>query len=341
MGNNHKLPLCLSDFDYTYPKELIAYKPLSRRDQSRLLVVNRKNLSIEHRKFSDIAEYLDEGGLVVLNDTKVVPAELSAKFSNGSKAELLVLDKINENKAKCLTKPARKFKKGAQVYFSNGSKAEILEDYPEKVLKFSCSVDSLLKKIGKMPLPPYIKRESQKRDFKTYQTVYAKNSGAVAAPTAGLHFTKDVLKKIAKKCVNTAHVTLHVGYGTFKPVRCEDITGHKMHSERFNVPKATVEAINKTKDAGGRILAVGTTSCRVLETIARPEMSGVETNLFIYPPYNFKLTDMLLTNFHLPQTTLLMLVAAFCGYDLMMKAYKEAIEKRYRLFSYGDAMLII
>jgi len=347
-GSRHACSLRLSDFDYDFPKELIAYKPLKRRDQSRLLVIDRKTANIEHRKFSDIQKYLNKGDTVVLNDTKVLPAELSAKFANGSKAELLVLEKIGKNRAKCLVKPARKFNQGAEIIFSNGSTAGVLESYFEKILRFSYPVDGLLKKIGKMPLPPYIKRESGKADFKTYQTVYAKNTGAVAAPTAGLHFTKDVLKDIAKKGVNTAHVTLHVGYGTFKPVRDEDITEHKMHSEQFSAPKNTIDLINVTRKNKGRILAVGTTSCRVLETIAgddwctsAPVHQKGHTNLFIYPPYKFKLTDMLLTNFHLPKTTLLMLVAAFCGYDLMMKAYKQAIEKKYRLFSYGDAMLIL
>lgn len=334
----------LSDFDYVFPKELIAYKPLSRRDGSRLLVIDRKSGDIEHRNFYGIVDYLHNGDLVILNDTKVLPAELAAKFANGSKAELLFLKKIDNRTAKCLAKPARKHKKGARIYFSDGASATVLEDYPEKILKFSCLVDGLLKRIGRVPLPPYIKREPAEADFKTYQTIYAKKAGAVAAPTAGLHFTKDVLKDIARKGVNTANVTLHVGYGTFKPVRCEDITEHKMHSEQFSVPKKTIDLINATRKNKGRILAVGTTSCRVLETIGRggvtPPLRG-DTDIFIYPPYQFKLTDMLLTNFHLPKTTLLMLVSAFCGYDLMMRVYKEAIDRRYRLFSYGDAMLIM
>jgi len=343
MGNDE-----LSDYDYDFPKELIAYKPMPRRDESRLLVIDRKTAVIAHNKFSDIINYLCKNDLVVLNNTKVLPAELSVEFTNGTKGELLVIEKIDKNTAKCLVKPARKFKDNAEVVFSNGATAKVLESCPEKILKFSCSIDGLLKKIGKMPLPPYIKRESRKADFKTYQTIYAKNAGAVAAPTAGLHFTKKVLKNIAEKGVNTAYVTLHVGYGTFKPVRDENITKHKIHSEQFSVPEKTIDLINKTREKGGRILAVGTTSCRVLETIVNDKCRGEvtsplqgETNLFIYPPYKFKLTDMLLTNFHMPKTTLLMLVAAFCGYDLMVKAYKEAIERQYRLFSYGDAMLII
>jgi len=348
VGNRHACSLRLSDFDYEFPKELIAYKPLQRRDESRLLIIDRQTAKVSHKIFSDIKQYLRKSDLVVLNDTKVLPAELSAEFVNKSKAELLVLEKISRNTAKCLVKPARKFKIGARIKFSNNTTADVLEDYPEKILKFSSPVDILLKRIGKMPLPPYIKRESDKSDFKTYQTIYAKTPGAVAAPTAGLHFTREVLKDFAQKGVNTAHITLHVGYGTFKPVRCEDITEHKMHSESFSVSKKAIDSINETRKKGGKILAVGTTSCRVLETIAQAGVGNRhacslqgKTDIFIYPPYEFKLTDMLLTNFHLPKTTLLMLVAAFCGYDLMMKAYKEAVEKKYRLFSYGDAMLII
>jgi len=342
------LKYTLNDFDYSFQKELIAYHPMPRRDESRLLIIDRKTKNIKHKKFSDIVKYLRRRDLVILNDTKVLPAALEGRVQgSGYRVQMLVLEKISDDAARCLVKPAKKFKKDAVILFSNGSIATVIEQFPNKILRFSCSVDGLLKKIGKMPLPPYIKRESVKSDFKTYQTVYAVNTGAVAAPTAGLHFTKNILNKISRKGSNIARVTLHIGHGTFKPVRSNDIAKHSMHSEQFSTPKETINLINTTRKNKGRILAVGTTSCRVLETVARrghllkrcPREGS--TDIFIYPPYKFRLTDMLLTNFHLPKTTLLMLVAAFCGYDLMMQAYKQAIEKKYRLFSYGDAMLII
>jgi S-adenosylmethionine:tRNA ribosyltransferase-isomerase len=269
---------------------------------------------------------------------------------------MLVLERTDSHTVRCLAKPAKKFKKGVKIFFPDGTSATVIEDGSPKTLEFARPIDEMLKAHGSMPLPPYIKREPDKQDFDAYQTVYARNEGAVAAPTAGLHFTADVLKAISKKNAKTAFVTLHVGWGTFRPVRCDDIAGHRMHKERFSVPQETMDAVMDARRKGGRILAVGTTTCRVLETIARrghpaaednclvagcPRDCEGETDLFIYPPYQFRLTDMLLTNFHLPRTTLLMLVSAFCGYDLMMKAYKEAIEKRYRLFSYGDAMLIV
>jgi S-adenosylmethionine:tRNA ribosyltransferase-isomerase len=348
----------LSDFDYNFPKELIALVPVERRDSSRLLVIDRVFGRIEHRVFTDLPFYLKKGDVVVINDTKVVPAALKATLDlriSGSAVDILVLERLDNKIARCLVKPSKKFKLGTKIAFDgNGISAEVIERYPSTVLRFSCLIDDLLEKKGRMPLPPYIKREPQKRDFETYQTVYAKNPGAVAAPTAGLHFTKDVLRKIAKKGANTANITLHVGYGTFRPVRCENVVGHNMHKEWFSVPRETIAALNQVRKNNSRILAVGTTSCRVLETIGQQhvwetgklgnwetkKLDGY-TDIFIYPPYEFKLTDMLLTNFHLPKTTLLMLVSAFCGRDLMMKAYREAIERRYRLFSYGDAMLII
>jgi len=350
----------LSDYDYSFPKELIALRPLKRRDSSRLLVVDRSDGEIMHKSFTDLTFYLKKNDALILNNTKVLPVSLTGVLDNGKAVNILILEKIDAVTAKCLVKPAKKFKKGAKIFFENKKIATVLEEYPSKVLDFSCHIDDLLKDQGSMPLPPYIKRDADKSDFSTYQTVYAKEEGAVAAPTAGLHFTKDILTGISKVGVNIDYVTLHVGYGTFKPVREEDIRQHKMHSEKFNVSEKTIDLIERTRKNSGKILAAGTTSCRVLETIAKNNVGtgpcacpyGIkgdrrgsplqgETNLFIYPPYKFKLTDMLLTNFHLPKTTLLMLVAAFCGYDLMMKAYKEAVENRYRLFSYGDAMLII
>jgi len=331
----------LSDFDYSFPKELIALRPLKRRDESRLLVINRVDKKIEHKRFSDLPSYLKKSDALILNNTKVLPVSLEAVLDNSKPVDILVLEKIDTVTAKCLVKPAKKFRKDIKIFFKNNASATVLEEYPDKILQFNLPVDELLKKEGQMPLPPYIKRKADKNDFDTYQTVYAKDEGAVAAPTAGLHFTKDVLDEISKKGSTLGFVTLHVGYGTFKPVRNENIIKHKMHSERFFISEDVIDLINKTRKSGGRILAVGTTSCRVLETIAGSGAKTGATDLFIYPPYQFKLADMLLTNFHLPKTTLLMLVAAFCGYDLMMKAYQEAIENRYRLFSYGDAMLII
>lgn len=317
-----------------------------RRDESCLLVIDRSSGRIHHRVFTDLAGYLKKEDCLVLNDTKVMPVSLTAAVGNNGfsrKTDILVLEKTGSDTAACLVKPARKFKKDTEVFFGKTLSATVIEEYPRKVLRFSCPVDKLLKEQGRMPLPPYIKREPDKSDFQTYQTVYAKNKGAVAAPTAGLHFTKAVLNDISKKGIAIEYVTLHVGYGTFRPVRSEDISEHKMHREWFTVSKKTIDAVKKSKRSGAKVVAVGTTSCRVLETIAKERILKPKTgytNLFIHPPYKFKLTDMLLTNFHLPKTTLLMLVSAFCGHDLMMQAYREAIERQYRLFSYGDAMLI-
>ncbi len=348
----------LSDFDYVFPKELIAYRPVLKRDESMLLVLSKSTGRIQHKRFKDLIDYINKDDCVILNDTKVVPAALEARRSGG--ASILVLERIDDKTARCLVKPSKKFKKDAKVFFNNDATATVLEERPFKILKFSCPIDDLLEKEGRMPLPPYIKRKPDKEDIARYQTVYANKIGAVAAPTAGLHFTDDILSTISRRGVDVEYitlkgilkkgacissVTLHVGWGTFRPVRCEDINDHKMHPEQFGVFGQTIKAINQARKNNGRILAVGTTSCRVLETIGRtrpmPAFAGGCTDLFIYPPYQFKLTDMLLTNFHQPKSTLLMLVSAFCGHDLMKEAYRQAVEKRYRLFSYGDAMLIV
>lgn len=361
----------LSEFDYELPKELIAQEPLNQRDSSRLLVVSRKDGSIEHRKFSDVADYLKKGDVLVLNNTKVIPARLIGKRATGGKVEVLLLRR-DGNFWQALIKPYSKLK-GKPIYFEDGVRAEVVEDSEEseasppvpptagkgdtKVLSFNLNGDfaSFLKKHGQVPLPPYIKRKPDEADTKRYQTVYAEKEGAVAAPTAGLHFTKGLFQCIAAKGAGVLNVTLHVGYGTFKPVKCEDVSQHAMHEEYFEVDTKVFERIKEIRKSpqGGRIFAVGTTSCRVLETIAQerdtfpistgtvPTLLSGYTNIFIYPPYEFKLTDCLITNFHLPKTTLLMLASAFAGRDLLFKAYKEAIEKKYRFYSYGDTMLII
>lgn len=355
----------LSDFDYNLPKGLIAQYPSDKRDESKLLVLHRATGKIEHRIFRDILEYFNKGDLLLLNNTKVIPARLIGKKETGGKVEALILPaqgfyrlgsaplgtaKAERNEHECLLKPARGCRVGSRLVFGDGElKAEITKiENGRRFLKFKCNGDfeNLLYKFGKMPLPPYIKRDYVDSDKDRYQTVYAEKEGAVAAPTAGLHFTKDILTKISDNGIGIERVTLHVGYGTFKPVKIEDVKKHRMEKEYFEAEGVVMEKIRR---AEGRVVAVGTTTCRVLESIS---LSLVEvglgqgngqgcTDLFIYPPYKFKVTDMLITNFHLPRTTLLMLVSAFCGRELLMKAYKEAIGEGYRFYSYGDAMLII
>ncbi|MBU4311283.1 MAG: tRNA preQ1(34) S-adenosylmethionine ribosyltransferase-isomerase QueA [Candidatus Omnitrophica bacterium] len=342
----------LIDFDYNLPKELIAQYPSEKRDGSRLLVLHRDNGRIEHRIFKDIVEYLRKDDTLVLNNTKVVPARLYGKKESGGKVEALVLNKKEDSEYEVLLKPARGCNVGNKLIFGNGElKAEVAGiENSRRSLRFECNGDfeALLEKLGEMPLPPYIKRKNVSSDKERYQTVYAAKKGAVAAPTAGLHFTRDVLSRIAEKSVDIEYVTLHVGYGTFKPVKCEDPTNHKMEKEYFEISAETFE---KLKNKKGRTIAVGTTTCRALETLskAKPWTSGCPrlslgqgwTDLFIYPPYKFKAVDALLTNFHLPRTTLLMLVSAFCGRELLLKAYEEAVKEKYRFYSYGDAMLIL
>jgi len=340
--------LRLSDFDYDLPGELIAQYPTKRRDESRLLVLHRDTGRIEHRVFKDIVGYFNKGDLLVLNNTKVVPARLVGKKETGGKIEILILDArcsmldARKNEHEVLLKPARGCKKGSRLIFGNGElKAEVTRvENGRRYLRFECNGDleGLLEKTGKMPLPPYIKREPTLSDRERYQTVYAEKAGAIAAPTAGLHFTEDLLSRISGKGVDTEYITLHVGWGTFKPVRCEEVREHQMEKEYFEVEDKVVERLAKP---GAKTIAVGTTACRVLETLAMKDMRHGWTDLFIHPPYRFKTVDALLTNFHLPMTTLLMLVSAFCGRELLFKAYHEAIEKKYRFYSYGDAMLIL
>ena len=348
--------LRLSDFDYPLPKELIAQYPCPRRQDSRLLVLERAKKKITHRRFSDIVNYLSPGDCLILNNTRVVRARMMGKrvrfhsASGGGKQEIFLLEELSKDIYRVLGRPARKLTVGTKVLFNNGSiSATVLADQGmSKTVKFSANgkVENLWQRLGQVPLPPYIKREPQELDQERYQTVYASQPGATAAPTAGLHFTKELLEAIQGKGINIAYVTLHVSYGTFAPVKSDDITKHRMHREYFILPKKAAQIINATRAKGKKVFAVGTTSLRVVETAAAlgetllKEDSGW-TELFIYPPYRFKAANCLLTNFHFPKSTLLMLVSAFAGKELIFKAYQEAIEKKYRLFSYGDAMLII
>ena len=336
------------DFDYYLPEELIAQTPLKKRDSSRMLVLDKQNGNIFHKTFSDIIDYLNPGDTLVLNDTKVIPARIiGVKEETGAVIELLLLKNIDDNNWECLTRPAKRIKVGTVISFGDGMlKATCSSVGEEGIRVFSLSYEGILyeilDKLGTMPLPPYIheKLEDQSR----YQTVYAKNIGSAAAPTAGLHFTKELLNDIKNKNVNIAYLTLHVGLGTFRPVNVEDVTKHKMHTEYYSISKETCDIINKTKESGNKIVVVGTTSVRVLETVMNrfgelKECSGV-TDIFIYPGYKFKIVDNLITNFHLPKSTLVMLVSALAGKDNIMKAYHEAVLNKYRFFSFGDAMFI-
>ncbi len=329
--------LKLSDFDYYLPKELIAQYPLLVRDAARLLVLNRKKQTIEHRLFHGILDYLNKNDLIVLNDTKVLPCRLIGKRSTGGRVEILLLNRKGGFNFNAMIKPSR-LNLGEKIIFNGG------ETFAEVTSKneVTFNVDNLdtIYNLGSMPLPPYIKRDSEDIDNIYYQTVYASREGAIASPTAGLHFTKEVLKIIEARGINFANITLHVGVGTFKPVKSEDIRQHKMESEYFRIPKDSIQAMEKTKQENARIIAVGTTSLRTLETFANGVAEGF-TDLFVYPGYKFKLADCLLTNFHLPKTTLFMLVCAFAGEAFAKKAYQEAIDKKYRFYSYGDAMLIV
>lgn len=330
----------LNDFNYNLPKELIAQYPSEKRDESRLLVLHRDSGKIDHRVFKDIVEYFAKGDLLVLNNTEVVPARLIGKKETGGKVEALLLD-TEKKECTALLKPARGCSLGSRLIFGDGRlKAEVTKiENGRRFLKFECNgnLEALLDRLGEMPLPPYIRRRPAESDKKRYQTVYASKRGAIAAPTAGLHFTKNILSSISEKGVDVEYITLHVSYGTFKLVKSQDIARHRMEREYFEVKNKTVEKIKSNK---GRIIAVGTTVCRALETVLSGGTLSGWTDLFIYPPYRFQAVDVLLTNFHLPKTTLFMLASAFCGKGLLLKAYQEAIKKKYRFYSYGDAMLI-
>ncbi|MEE8637428.1 MAG: tRNA preQ1(34) S-adenosylmethionine ribosyltransferase-isomerase QueA [Candidatus Margulisiibacteriota bacterium] len=334
-----------SDFDYSLPKELIAQEPASIRDHSRLMVLNHKTKAIEHKHFYDISHYLKSGDLLVLNDTKVIPANLvGVKEEGGAKVEvLLVSSKQKAESGKqiwlCLVKPGKRLKVNSRAIFGNGKLiGRVIEklETGEQLIEFESKGDfwNAVHELGEMPLPPYINPNSKLAN--RYQTLYAIHPGASAAPTAGLHFTPDVFAKVKAKGVKLAYITLHTGLATFRPVWTENIEEHNMHSEYFEVPKETIEAIRKAK----RVVAVGTTSVRALEAQRHKGHEG-ETDLFIYPGYKFKVVDAMITNFHWPRSTLIMLVSAFAGKDFIMKAYQEAIQKRYRFYSFGDAMLIV
>ena len=330
------------------PEELIAQTPIEKRDESRLMVLNRKEHTIEHKTFKDIIDYLEPGDCLVRNNTKVIPARIYGKKETGANIEFLLLNNIEGDIWETIVRPGNKLHIGTKVIFGDGLlTAEILDTMPggtRKVLfTYEGIFNEILDKIGLMPLPPYIHEELKEKD--RYQTVYAKYEGSAAAPTAGLHFTKELLEKIEQKGIDIANVTLHVGIGTFRPVKEDTVEAHEMHSEHFYIKQEDCDKINKAKKNGKRVIAVGTTSCRVLETIANPEEGTVEpiesdTQIFIYPGYKFKCIDGLITNFHLPQSTLLMLVSALAGKDYIMKAYNEAVQEKYKFFSFGDAMFI-
>ena len=337
----------VSDFDYELPEELIAQTPIEKRDESRLMVLDREKQTIEHRKFKNIIEYLKPGDVLVRNNTKVIPARIYGKKETGANVEFLLLNNIEGDIWECIVRPGNKLHIGTNVIFGDGLlKAEILEIMEGGTRKVKFYYDGIfneiLDKIGLMPLPPYIHEELKEKD--RYQTVYAKYEGSAAAPTAGLHFTEELFEDLRKKGIEIANVTLHVGIGTFRPVKEETVEEHKMHTEHFYIKKEDVEKINNAKKEGRRVIAVGTTSCRVLESIADEQgfvkETEEDTGIFIYPGYKFKCIDGLITNFHLPQSTLLMLVSALAGKDYIMKAYKEAVKEKYRFFSFGDAMII-
>ncbi len=338
-----------SDFYFDLPKELIAQDPLEDRSSSRLLVLDRKTGAREHRIFRDIVEYLNPGDCLVINNTKVIPARLyGAKEGTQAKIEILLLKRREGDVWETLVKPGKKAKPGTKISFGDGLlMGEVLDvvDEGNRLIKFTYDgiFEEILDQLGQMPLPPYITH--QLKDKNRYQTVYAKHDGSAAAPTAGLHFTPELLRQIEEKGVKIAHVTLHVGLGTFRPVKVEDVTQHHMHSEYFFIEEDQAKLINDTKAAGGRVIAVGTTSCRTLESAVgedgKLKATSGWTDIFIYPGYQFKVIDALITNFHLPESTLLMLVSALAGKENIMNAYEEAVKERYRFFSFGDAMFIM
>ena len=338
----------VSDFNYNLPEELIAQTPIKKRDESRLMVLDKTNKTIEHKVFKDILDYLKPGDCLVRNNTKVIPARLyGIKEDTGVNVEFLLLNRIEGDTWEVMVHPGRRLKKGVKVTFGDGLlKAEILEQMENgnRKVKFEYNgiFNEILDQIGLMPLPPYIKEKLKDKD--RYQTVYAKYEGSAAAPTAGLHFTDELLEKIKAKGVEIANVTLHVGIGTFRPVKVENIEDHNMHSEHYYIKQEDADKINNARKNGGRIISVGTTSCRVLESVADDkgfvkEVEG-DTSIFIYPGYKFKCIDCLITNFHLPESTLIMLVSTLAGKDFVMSAYEEAVKEKYRFFSFGDAMFI-
>ena len=337
-----------SDFYYDLPQELIAQTPVEPRNSSRLMILHKDSGELEHRIFKDLPEYLRPGDCLILNDTRVIPARIyGVKEETGAVVEFLLLTQKENNVWECLCKPGKRAKVGTRFNFGEsklyGTVIEIQED-GNRLVQFDCqgNIYAVLDQIGQMPLPPYIKEKLQ--DKERYQTVYSRELGSAAAPTAGLHFTPQMLKDIQAIGVNIGYVTLHVGLGTFRPVKVEDVTKHKMHTEHYHMPAETAELINRTKANGGRVIAVGTTSCRTIESVATKNGCICEdddnTSIFIYPGYEFKCMDALITNFHLPESTLIMLVSAFAGFDHIMHAYNTAVAEKYRFFSFGDAMFI-
>lgn len=337
-----------SDFYFDLPQELIAQDPLEDRSASRLLVLNRETGAVEHHTFKEITNYLQPGDCLVLNNTKVIPARLlGVKEDTGAAIEVLLLKRRDSDVWETLVKPGKKARPGAKIVFGDGClRAEVLEVVEEgnRLIRFDYEgiFEEALDRLGEMPLPPYITHKLQ--DKNRYQTVYAKYEGSAAAPTAGLHFTEELLAQIEKMGVHIAYVTLHVGLGTFRPVKADNILEHHMHSEHYEVTPETADLINRTKESGGRVICVGTTSCRTVESAAdengRVQPGCGDTEIFIYPGYRFKVLDCLITNFHLPESTLVMLVSALAGRENVLSAYREAVEERYRFFSFGDAMLI-
>ena len=346
--------MLVSEFDYELPEELIAQMPADKRENSRMMVLNRENQTIEHKHFYDIVDLLDENTLLVLNNTKVLPARLYGTKETGAKIEVFLLESKSGKEWSCLIKPSKRVKPDTIIKISDELQVRAikrLEEDGEWLVEMIYEGDlfEILHKVGNIPLPPYIERKIQNEELKNfdmerYQTVYAKDEGSVAAPTAGLHFTKEILEKLKAKGVEIAYVTLNVGLGTFRPVKCENITDHKMHSETFEITQETADIINRAKASGKKITAVGTTTVRTLETgfqkYGKIQACHDHSELFIYPPYEFKVIDRLITNFHLPKSTLLMLVSALAGKDFIFKAYKEAVQNCYRFFSYGDCMFI-
>lgn len=338
-----------SDFYYDLPEELIAQTPLEPRDSSRLMVLHKKTGEIEHRHFYDILDYLNEGDCLIMNDSRVLPARIyGVKDETNANVEFLLLNCIEGKKWEALAKPGKRAKIGTSFSFGDGlmhcKVIDILDD-GNRILEFECEGNFYenLDKLGQMPLPPYI--HEKLKDKERYQTVYSREIGSAAAPTAGLHFTKELMKKAEDKGVKIGFVTLHVGLGTFRPVKVDDVTKHKMHSEHYDMSEETATLINETHRNGGRVFCVGTTSCRTVESVAKREgeikASDGMTDIFIYPGFEFKAMDCLITNFHLPESTLIMLVSAFAGYDNIMNAYNTAVAEKYRFFSFGDAMLIV
>lgn len=340
----------LSEFDYSLPKDLIAQYPMKERDRCRLMVLDRPGRAVHEGVFTDIVNYLNKGDLLVLNDTKVIPARLLGNRKTGGKVEIFLIEK-RETTCEALVRPSGKIDVGEKIILESGHEVEILgSGEVGRYVHFNRSLDEILAKSGHVPLPPYIDRIDEERDRQDYQTVFGRKEGATASPTAGLHFTEELIERVKGQGVRVKFVTLHTNYGTFAPIKTEDVEKHRMHREHFELPRETAEVVSETKKSGGKVFAVGTTVARVLEhcakeigTSTKGQGSGVSgyTSLYICPGYEFKIIDHLITNFHLPKSTLLLLVSAFAGKDFIFEAYRRAIEKKYRFFSYGDAMLIL